>query len=221
MSFSDRDETELAALVAAKLCHDVISPAGAVTQGLELLDDPTAQDMRDDAIAMARQSALRVRAVIDFARVAFGSSASAETFSSETLERLARDLLGGGRGTLVWAVAPTELRKAEARVLLNLAAMTMAAAATGGEGRVSARETADGLALEGLAEGPRVKLKAEAVAGLTGGPVGDGLSGQWIQPHWLWLSVRKLGGELTLEQEEGRVRLTAALPRAATESTAA
>lgn len=220
MSLSDRDETELAALVAAKLCHDVISPAGAVMQGLDLLDDPTAQDMRDDAIAMAQQSARRLRVVVDFARVAFGSSSSAETFSTGTLERLAQDMLGGGRGTLIWTVAPAELRKAEARILLNLAAMTMAAVATGGEGRVGAREEGGALILEGLAEGARAKLKAEAAAGLTGQPVGEGLPGQWIQPHWLWLSVKKLGGELELEQAEGRVRLAARLPRPATDTAA-
>ena len=56
--------TELATLVAAKLCHDFISPSGAIVSGLDLLNDPTAQDMRDDAlglIAQVAQSELALR----------------------------------------------------------------------------------------------------------------------------------------------------------------
>ena len=46
------DGQELAALVAAKLCHDFISPSGAIVSGLDLLKDPSAQDMKDDALAL-------------------------------------------------------------------------------------------------------------------------------------------------------------------------
>ena len=48
------DGQALAALVAGKLCHDFISPAGAISSGLDLLKDPTAQDMRDDAMGLAK-----------------------------------------------------------------------------------------------------------------------------------------------------------------------
>lgn len=211
-AFTDRDETELAALVAAKLCHDFISPAGAVMQGLDLLDDPSAQDMRDDALALIRQSAGRLLAVVDFARVAYGSSASAERFSGETLEKLVRDLVGGGRATLDWRVEPVDLAKAAARVLLNLAYMTVGALPSGGQATVTARLEGDRLKIEGLAEGARARLKPEAAAGLAGLPLGEGLSGQWIQPHWLWLAVARLDGTLTVEAEEGRVRLAVDLP---------
>jgi histidine phosphotransferase ChpT len=211
-AFADRDDTELAALVAAKLCHDVISPAGAVMQGVDLLDDPSAQDMRDDAIALIGQSARRLLAVVDFARVAWGAASSAEIFKSETLEKLTRDLTDGGRATLVWAVEPAELPKASARVLLNLAYLTMAALPSGGQATISARVEGDRLKIEGLAEGARARLKAEAVSGLNGRELEEGLPGQWVQPHWLWLAVRRMGGTLDVTAEEGRVVLSADLP---------
>ena len=211
-AFADRDETELAALVAAKLCHDFISPAGAVSQGLDLLEDPSAQDMRDDALALIRQSATRLLAVVDFARVAFGAASSAETFTGEALEKLVRDLTDGGRATLVWNVEPSSLSKASARVLLNLAYMTMGALPSGGEATVSARVAGDRLKIEGVAEGARARLKPEAAAGLAGRSLEEGLPGQWIQPHWLWLAVKRMGGALDVQTEEGRVRLTADLP---------
>jgi histidine phosphotransferase ChpT len=211
-AFADRDETELAALVAAKLCHDFISPAGAVSQGLDLLEDPSAHDMRDDALALIRQSATRLLAVVDFARVAFGAASSAETFTGETLEKLVRDLTDGGRAALVWHVEPSSLPRASARVLLNLAYMTMGALPSGGEATVSARVDGDRLKIEGVAAGARARLKPEAAAGLAGRPLEEGLPGQWIQPHWLWLAVKRLDGTLEVQADEGRVRLAADLP---------
>ena len=47
---------ELAAHLAARLCHDFISPAGAIMSGLDLLNDPEAQDMRDDALRLIAAS---------------------------------------------------------------------------------------------------------------------------------------------------------------------
>ena len=52
------DGTELATLVAAKLCHDFISPSGAIVSGLDLMNDPSAQDMRDDALGLIEEHRL-------------------------------------------------------------------------------------------------------------------------------------------------------------------
>ena len=71
---------ELAAYLAARLCHDFISPASAIVSGLDLLDDPAAQDMREEAMGLIATSARKLADMLSFARVAFGASASAETF---------------------------------------------------------------------------------------------------------------------------------------------
>ena len=54
------DGQALAALIAGKLCHDFISPAGAIGSGLDLLKDPSAQDMRDDAMGLIEASARKM-----------------------------------------------------------------------------------------------------------------------------------------------------------------
>ena len=51
---------ELAAYLAARMCHDFISPASAIVSGLDLLEDPTAQDMRDDAMGLIAASARKL-----------------------------------------------------------------------------------------------------------------------------------------------------------------
>jgi 4-hydroxybenzoate polyprenyltransferase len=68
------DGPELAALIAAKLCHDFISPSGAIMSGLDLLNDPTAQDMREDALGLITDSAKKMVALVQFCRVAFGAA---------------------------------------------------------------------------------------------------------------------------------------------------
>src|SRR6185437_7452020 len=81
---------ELAAYLAARMCHDFISPASAIVSGLDLLDDPSAQDMREEAMGLIATSARKLTDLLSFARVAFGASASAETFDARELERLAQ-----------------------------------------------------------------------------------------------------------------------------------
>src|ERR1700761_2914798 len=82
------DTVMLAAQLAGKLCHDFVSPSGAIVSGLDLLRDPSAQDMREDAMGLIEASAKKLVAMVHFARVAFGASTSAERFDAKELEQL-------------------------------------------------------------------------------------------------------------------------------------
>ncbi|MBN9479725.1 MAG: histidine phosphotransferase [Bordetella sp.] len=205
---------ELAAFIAAKLCHDFISPAGAVMSGLDLLDDPSAQDMRDDALGLIRQSAAKMVALVHFARVAFGAATSSEQFSGAELHGLVAGLTEGGRAVLDWRVGEAAFTKIQARALINLAYLTVSALPMGGTAVVTVRREDGHLLLVGSAEGARARLKPEAVVGLRGERLTEGLAGQWIQPYWLWLTAREAGGRLDVATEEGRVALMARLPGA-------
>ena len=204
--------TDLATLVAAKLCHDFISPAGAIVSGLDLLNDPSAQDMRDDAIGLIDQSARKMVALVHFARVAFGAATTSERFDGRELQGLVAGMTEGGRSTVDWQVDDRSFSKPQARALVNLAYLTAAALPAGGIAVVTGREDDGALVLEGVAEGARARLKPEAAEGLAGRPLSEGLQGQWIQPYWLWLTVKEAGGDLTVVAEEARVVLTARMP---------
>ncbi|MDQ8028887.1 MAG: histidine phosphotransferase family protein [Brevundimonas sp.] len=206
------DGQALATLVAGKLCHDFISPAGAISSGLDLLKDPTAQDMRDDAMGLIEASAKKMIALVNFARVAFGAATSAERFSSAELGDLVSGLTEGGRATLNWAVSEGTWSKPQARAMVNLAYLTMAALPSGGVATIRTHVASDGIVIEGAAEGARARLKGEAVSGLAGQPLAEGLPGQWIQPYWLWLTVHDAGGVLDVQVEDGRVALVARMP---------
>ena len=130
-------KAELAAHLAGRLCHDLISPVSAIVSGLDLLEDPSAQDMRDDAMNLIGQSARKLATVLSFARVAYGSSASAETFDPKDLEVLTRGVFGHVRAEVDWAVESERLEKPAARALLNLAQLGATALPTGGVARLT------------------------------------------------------------------------------------
>lgn len=204
---------ELAAHLAARMCHDFISPAGAITSGLDLLEDPSAQDMRDDALALIADSARKLVALLSFDRVAFGASQAAEAFDPRELERLAQGVFAHQRATLDWSVEPASLSKPVTRVLLNLAQICGAALPMGGEARVSVTEEDDGTLIVGRAVGARVRLRPEVLDGLNGARLGEGLGGHWVQAFYLRSLVEAAGGALTVEIVEGEASLTVKMPR--------
>lgn len=203
---------ELATLVAAKLCHDFISPSGAIVSGLDLMRDPSAQDMREDALGLIEASARKMVSLVHFARVAFGAATTSERFTARELHDLVSGMTDGARAKMNWCVQDQEFSKPQARALINLAYMTMGALPMGGEATIQTRHADGSLFIEGFAQGNRVRLKPEAVSGLRGERQVDGLQGQWIQPYWLWLTVKESGGALHLAVEEGRAAIVARMP---------
>lgn len=203
---------DLAAHIAARLCHDFISPASAIVSGLDLLEDPSAQDMREDAMNLIGASARKLVAVLAFARVAFGASASAETFDTRDLERLTRGIFEHVRPDLEWSIPLPSLNKAAARTLLNLAQIAAGALPTGGTARLTAT-VQDGAVLFGVdAQGTRARLRPEVIAGLRGEPLGEGLGGHWVQAYYLHALLTAAGGKLDFAQADDHVTLRARVP---------
>jgi histidine phosphotransferase ChpT len=203
---------ELAANLAARMCHDFISPASAIVSGLDLLDDPSAQDMRDEAMGLIATSARKLTDLLSFSRVAFGASASAETFDTRELERLARGVYGHMRAELEWLVEAPAVNKPAARALLNLAQMAGAALPTGGTARVRAVQEGASLAIAADAGGPRAKLRPEVLRGLRGEPLGEGLHGHWVQAYYVHLFLADAGGRVFADVNEERVVFAATVP---------
>ena len=203
---------ELAAYLAARMCHDFISPASAIGSGLDLLEDPSAQDMRNEAMGLIETSARKLADLLAFTRVAFGASASAETFDARDLEKLARGVFAHMRAELEWIVETPAVNKPCARTLLNLAQMAGAALPTGGTARVRAVQEGSQVALAVDSVGPRARLRPEVLRGLQGQPLGEGLHGHWVQAYYVHLFVSDAGGRVFADVNEERIVFAATLP---------
>ncbi|HEY8573900.1 histidine phosphotransferase ChpT [Phenylobacterium sp.] len=203
---------ELAAYLAARMCHDFISPASAIVSGLDLLDDPSAQDMREDAMSLISASARKLADLLAFTRVAFGASASAETFDVRELEKLAQGVFNHMRAELDWAVETPSVPKPAARTLLNLAQMAGAALPTGGTARVRAVQEGASIAIAVEATGPKPRLRPEVLTGLRGEPLTEGLHGHWAQAYYVHLFLADAGGRVFTDLTEEKVTFAATVP---------
>src|SRR3979490_1154104 len=71
------DALELAALLCSRVCHDLISPVGAIVNGLEVLDDNPKPEDRDYMVHSIHNSATIASARLQFCRLPFGAAGSA------------------------------------------------------------------------------------------------------------------------------------------------
>ncbi len=206
--------TELAAHLAARLCHDFISPASAIMSGVDLLDDPTTQDMREDAINLISTSAKKLADMLSFARVAFGASAAAETFEADALRQLTQSVFTHVRPSLDWQVEIVQMQKPPARALLNMAQIGASALPMGGVAVVRAVQNGADIDITVDAKGPRARVRPEVLAGLRGEPAGEGLGGHWVQAFYLSALVHAADGVCSAEVSEDRVLISASIPNA-------
>lgn len=112
---------QIAALLCSRLCHDLISPIGAISNGLEVLQDEDDPEMRETALSLIEASAQNATARLQFARLAFGVAGSmGAQIDLNDAARLANDLLARGKVTLDWRMTGTTAPKDSVKLLLNL-----------------------------------------------------------------------------------------------------
>lgn len=203
---------DLAAFLAGRLCHDLMSPASALASGIDLLGDPSMAGMRDETLDLIGNSARKLIDLLEFSRVAYGASASAEMFDAEKLGAVVGRLFHHMRPDLAWEAPPGGLSKPAGRALANLAQIAGAALLTGGVVRVRATTEAalTTLAIEG--EGPRVRLRPEVLDGLEGRGYGEALPGHWVQGYYVRQFVNDAEGRIMADVGEGRVAFAVTLP---------
>ena len=133
------DPLELAALVASRVCHDIISPVGAIVNGLEVLEEEKDESMREFAMDLVQKSARQASAKLQFSRLAFGASggAGAEIDMADA-GRVAGALMEREKAELDWQVKAGLLPKAQAKLLMNLLIIALNSVARGGKITVSA-----------------------------------------------------------------------------------
>src|SRR6201997_2078767 len=115
------DQLELAALLCSRVCHDLISPVGAIVNGLEVLDDNPKPEDRDFALDLIRKSAKTASARLQFCRLAFGAAGSSGAqIDLGDAQTMARGHIEDGKTTIAWNLPRLLLPKNRVKLLLNM-----------------------------------------------------------------------------------------------------
>lgn len=178
-------DLELAALVSSRICHDVINPVSAISNGLEMLDEKPDDEMREAAMDLIRKSASQASAKLQFARLAFGAAGSAGAeIDLRDAEHVAREFVRvTGKHDVLWEGPMRTLPKNKVKLLLNLVALGIVALPRGGTLNVTISGDGSDVAFDVVARGTAARL-ADQVKILLSGGNGVDIDAHSIQPYY-------------------------------------
>ncbi|WP_109806936.1 histidine phosphotransferase family protein [Sphingosinithalassobacter portus] len=163
--------TEFASLLCSRLCHDLLSPVGALNNGLELLADEHDPEMRARCLELLGESARASANKLKFFRLAFGAAGGfGETVDTREAHAAIEGLFGDNhRVKIGWMVEDPVLPKQAIKVLLNLALIAGDALIRGGQLDIGAEVVGSQVEIVVRADGPRIVLDPELRVALSGG----------------------------------------------------
>jgi histidine phosphotransferase ChpT len=208
---------DLASLLCSRLCHDLMSPVGALNNGIELMADEQDPEMRDRCVELLADSAKATANKLKFFRLAFGAGGGFGDLIDANEARIALEGIFGAerRIELGWMVADDKLSKGAMKLLLNLALIVGDALVRGGRLDIGAETTGSGLEIAIRGEGPRVMLDAGLREMLVNGAPDDGQIEPRAAGAWLAKALaQEAGGTIQLSEPAPEILIIGAtVPR--------
>lgn len=188
---------DLAALLCSRVCHDVISPVGAINNGLELLDEGGADA---DAMDLIRTSALNASVRLKFARLAFGASGSVgASIDTGEAERAVRDFAAAEKKTeITWTGPRAIIAKNRVKLLLNLFLVAYSGIPRGGSLDITLENPELDAKFSIIAKGKMMRLPPRFVE-LLRGELEEAVDAHSIQPYYTVLLAQEAGMEISCE----------------------
>jgi histidine phosphotransferase ChpT len=182
------DSLDLAALLCSRVCHDVISPVGAIVNGLEVLEEEKDAEMRGIALDLIKKSAETASARLQFCRLAFGAAGSVgASIDTGDAEQVARGLFADGRTKLEWQGPRILLPKNKVKLILNLCLVAAGAIPRGGIVTVTLAGNEMDTKISVEAKGANARLPGHVPGLLSGTPENNTVDAQAIQPYYTGL----------------------------------
>lgn len=213
----ETDPLLLASQLCSRLCHDMLSPVGALSNGLELLADEQDPQMRQRCFELLEQSARTSAAKLKFFRLAYGAGGGfGEKVSIDepkaVIETLAAD---AKRIELGWQIETPTVTKAATKVLLNLAQIGLDALVRGGTLDLGVEERDDATEIVVRAAGAKIAFDQTIGDALAGRMDPAELTGRTAPAHVLAMIAERQGGMIQTHVESGTLLLGATLPNGA------
>jgi histidine phosphotransferase ChpT len=208
-------QTDLAALLCSRLCHDMLSPVGALSNGLELLADEDDPEMRARCIELMEASAKTSTDKLKFFRLAFGAAGGfGDAVPIEEVQEVIASLAGDAKRIEInWAVAEPSLPKPATKVLLNLAQIAIDALVRGGTLDLGAENREGNVEIVARATGPRLAFDETVGQALQGDLPASELTSRTAAAHMIALLAEELGGGLQYKLGTEALVMGAIIPR--------
>jgi histidine phosphotransferase ChpT len=204
------DALELAALLCSRVCHDLISPVGAIVNGLEVLDDNPKPEDREFALDLIRKSAKTASARLQFCRLAFGAAGSAGAqIDLGDAQTMARGHIEDAKTTIAWNLPRVLLPKNRVKLLLNMMVIAQQTIPRGGVLTVDSVGEGEAAGFRVTASGLNARLP-QNIADLLASRDLAASDAHSVQPYYTRLLAQACGLGVKLEAAGEAVVITAA-----------
>lgn len=195
-------------MLSSKLCHDLISPIGAVSNGVEFLEEMGA-DAGEEVTSLIAHSAGQASAKLRAYRMAFGAGGADASIKPEDVHKIMEDYLAGdGKIKQQWdphaPIGPDDKPDGFCKILINALLIATQCLARGGTMSV---ET-EGDRVNIIATGEGAKFKDGSENALTGNAEESSLSPQNIHPHVFSMIAAEYGYALQTSADDDRIVLS-------------
>ncbi len=195
------DTLELAALLCSKVCHDLISPVGAIVNGLEVLDDNPKPEDRDFALELIRKSAKTASARLQFCRLAFGAAGSSGAqIDLGDAQTMARGHIEDAKTSIIWNLPRLLLPKNRVKLLLNMMVVAQQTIPRGGVLTVDPIGDGETMSFRVAATGLNARLP-QNIVNLLSASHQTAIDAHAVQPYYTRLLAEACGLKVTLGAE--------------------
>jgi len=204
------DPLDLAALLCSRVCHDLISPTGAIVNGLEVLEEKQSdEETKTFALDLIKKSAKTASARLQFCRLAFGAAGSAgASIDTGDAEGVARGMMEDDKTKLTWKLPRVLLPKNRVKLLLNLLVLAGGTIPRGGSLVIEPIGEGDAMGFKVTSSGLNARIP-QAVPGLVAGQAENPIDAHAIQPFYTGLLARACGLKVALAPEGETIVLSA------------
>ena len=192
---------DLAALLCSRVCHDLISPVGAIMNGLEVMEDGKDEETSKFAMDLIKKSAKTASAKLQFCRLAFGAAGSAGAqIDTGDAEKVARGLIEDDRTKVGWNLPRVLMAKNRVKLLLNMMLIAAQAIPRGGQITVDPVGEGDTIGFKLSVTGTNAKIP-QAIPPLLGGTPEHAIDAHAIQPFYTQMLAKNCGLSVSMAPE--------------------
>ena len=200
---------DLAALLCSRVCHDLISPVGAIANGLEVMEEGKDEETSKFAMDLIKKSARTASAKLQFCRIAFGAAGSAGAqIDTGDAEKVTRGLMEDEKTRVAWNLPRVLLAKNRVKLLLNMMLIAAQAIPRGGQITVDPVGEGDTIGFKLSVTGTNAKIP-QAIPPLLGGTPEHAIDAHAIQPFYTQMLAKNCGLSVAMAVEGEAVVITA------------